>query len=100
MKRAMIFYGGWPGHDPELVANRFGRLLRAEDFEVEIYDTLDILADGDKLLSYDLIVPEWTQGEIGQQPVINLCNAVGHGVGLAGCQGEHCLRCGFAAGGD
>ena len=90
MKRAMIFHGGWPGHDPELVANRFGRLLRAEDFEVEIYDTLDILSDYGKLIAYDLIVPVWTQGEIEQQPIINLCNAVGHGVGLAGCHGGMC----------
>lgn len=89
-KRAMIFHGGWPGHDPELVANRFGRVLRGEKFEVEIYDTQEILDDFDKLRSYDLIIPIWTMGEIDPQRAINLCNAVGHGVGLAGCHGGMC----------
>ena len=90
MKKAMIFHGGWPGHDPELVANRFGRILREENFDVEIYDTQDILDDYDKLRDYDLIIPIWTMGDINDQYVINLCNAVGHGVGLAGCHGGMC----------
>ena len=31
MKKALIFQGGWDGHEPQLVAARFGRLLEAEE---------------------------------------------------------------------
>ena len=90
MKKSLIFQGGWPGHDPELVANRFAGILRNEGFEVDVFDTQKPLGDYEKLLTYDLIVPLWTMGEIGGQESINLCNAVGHGVGLAGCHGGMC----------
>lgn len=78
------------GHDPELVANRFAGILRREGFNVDVADNLECLNDYDRLISYDLIVPEYTQGEIEPQQAINLCNAVGHGVGLAGCHGGMC----------
>lgn len=90
MKKALIFQGGWAGHDPELVANRFAAILRESDFAVDVTDTLECLDDYEQLLAYDLIVPEYTQDEIEQQRAINLCNAVGHGVGLAGCHGGMC----------
>jgi len=90
MKKALIFHGGWPGHDPALVANRFAGILRNEGFEVEIYDTQDCLDDYDHLMTLDLIIPIWTMGEIEPQRAVNLCNAVGHGVGLAGCHGGMC----------
>jgi type 1 glutamine amidotransferase len=90
MKKALIFQGGWQGHDPELVANRFAGVLREAGFEVDVTESLDCLDDYEKLFSYDLIVPEYTQGEITQQQAINLANAVGHGVGLAGCHGGMC----------
>ena len=91
-KRAMIYWGGWPGHDPELVAHRFERILKNENFEVDVFEGLDILDDYDKLMTYDLIIPEYTQGSLpnGDQKELNLENAVGQGVGLAGCHGGMC----------
>lgn len=55
MKKALIFQGGWDGHEPKLTSKRFARLLEAEGFSVEISDTLDCLADINKLLGLDLI---------------------------------------------
>ena len=89
-KKALIFQGGWDGHDPRLVSARFGRILEAEGFEVEIYDTLDCLADREKLCGYDLIVPCWTGGEIPMEYTRNVSYAVGKGTGLAGCHGGMC----------
>ena len=43
MKKAWIIWGGWDGHEPQLVSNRFARILRAEGFEVEIFDDLSVL---------------------------------------------------------
>jgi len=38
MKKALIFRGGWDGHQPVQVSERFARLLRNEGFQVDIYD--------------------------------------------------------------
>ena len=89
-KKALIFQGGWDGHDPRLVSARFGRILEAEGFDVEIYDTLDCLADREKLCEYDLIVPCWTGGEIPMEYTRNVSYAVGKGTGMAGCHGGMC----------
>ena len=44
MKKALIFWGGWEGHEPQLVANRFKRLLEKNGFaQVEVFDNLDCL---------------------------------------------------------
>ncbi len=64
MKKALIFHGGWQGHEPKLVSKRFANLLKKEDFEVFVYDTLECLGDKDFLLSMDLIIPMWTQGDL------------------------------------
>jgi type 1 glutamine amidotransferase len=89
-KKALIFQGGWDGHEPKLVSARFGRILETEGFDVEIYDTLDCLADKEKLCEYDLIVPCWTGGEIPMEYTRNVSYAVGKGTGLAGCHGGMC----------
>lgn len=90
MKKALIFQGGWDGHEPTLTSKRFATLLESEGFSVEIFDTLDCLADASKLLELDLIVSCWTMGEIPNEYVVNLSKAIGSGVGLAGCHGGMC----------
>lgn len=90
MKKALIFQGGWDGHEPQLTSKRFARLLEKNGYECTISDTLDSLADLDELLKLDLIVACWTMGQIDNQYVINVAKAVGAGVGLAGCHGGMC----------
>jgi len=90
MKKALIFQGGWQGHEPALVAARFARLLEQNGYAAETYDSLDCLADADKLLTYDLIVPCWTQGTVEKETAQNVSRAVASGVGLAGCHGGMC----------
>lgn len=90
MKKALVFQGGWDGHEPTLTSKRFARLLETEGFSVEISDTLDCLADATKLLDLDLIVSCWTMGDIPHEYVVNLSKAIGSGVGLAGCHGGMC----------
>ncbi|MDF2803463.1 MAG: hypothetical protein K0S61_3366 [Anaerocolumna sp.] len=90
MKKALIFQGGWDGHEPVLVSNRFAEILRNNDYEVNIYDALDCLADVSELKKLDLIVSCWTMGEIDNQYVKNISEAIGEGVGLAGCHGGMC----------
>ena len=89
-KKALIVYGGWDGHEPKEVANIFRGILEKESFDVEMSDTLDAYKDVEKLKGLDLIVPHWTMGEIEQEYVNNISEAVMSGVGLAGCHGGMC----------
>lgn len=90
MKKALIVQGGWQGHEPKEVAAIFRGILEEEGFEVEVADTLEAFADGEKLRALDLIVPVWTMGEITKELVKNVSEAVQGGVGLAGCHGGMC----------
>ncbi len=90
MKKALIFQGGWDGHEPILVSKRFAELLKKNDYEVRIEDTLECLADVEALKQLDLIVACWTMDEIDHKYVINIAEAIGSGVGLAGCHGGMC----------
>ena len=58
MKKALIMYGGWIGHDPEGVADLFEGVLRKEGFAVDRAD--DLKAYESDLSGYDLLVPDWT----------------------------------------
>lgn len=90
MKKALVFQGGWDGHEPQLTSKRFSEMLKRNGFEVAISDTLDILADGEMLKTLDLIVACWTDGVLNNEYVKNISAAVGAGVGLAGCHGGMC----------
>lgn len=90
MKKALIFQGGWDGHEPKLVSARFAAILRKNSYEVTVTDTLDTLRDLDYLMSLDLIVPCWTMGEIPSECRKNVSLAVASGTGLAGCHGGMC----------
>ena len=88
MKRALIVWGGWHGHEPEEVAGILGGLLRDVNYEVEISDTLDIFLDEEKLERVDLIIPIWTMGTIEKEQLQPLLHAVKEGgTGIAGCHG-------------
>ena len=88
MKKALIFWGGWDGHEPKQVAEIFRKALAENDFEVEVSDTLDCLLDENKLMGLDLIVPEWTMGTIKKEQLKPLLKAVHEGgVGIAGVHG-------------
>lgn len=90
MKKALIFIGGWQGHEPDKVSARFGKMLEKNGFAVEICEGLDCLSDREKLLTYDLILPCFTMGEIPSACEENVLYAVSRGVGIAGCHGGMC----------
>jgi len=90
MKKAWIFEGGWDGHEPKLTSLRFAALLKKNNYETEIFDTLDPLCDLTAIDQLDLIVACWTMGEIKREYTENLAKAIGAGVGLAGCHGGMC----------
>lgn len=90
MKKALVFYGGWHGHEPEKVSARFKGMLEKNGFEVDIFEGVDCLANKEELLKYDLIVPCFTGGVLPRESEMNVSYAVSRGVGMAGCHGGMC----------
>ena len=88
--KAMVVWGGWDGHEPELVAKRVEKVLKNENFDVEVHDNLDAFLDVDYLKTLDLIYPLWTMGEIKGEQRGPVSQAVASGVGLAGNHGGIC----------
>jgi len=87
MKRALMVWGGWEGHEPKQCVDIFAPLLEESGFEVEIADTLDVYLDKDLMDSLSLIVPVWTMGTITPEQEKGLLDAVASGVGIAGWHG-------------
>ena len=87
--KAIVFWGGWDGHEPEQVAGVFSSLLSREGFAVEMYNNLQVLSRVD-WSQVDLIVPCWTMGEIPGDVLDAICSAVASGTGIAGCHGGMC----------
>lgn len=84
---AILFHGGWDGHQPDQCAQLLSQALRARGFSVEAFDHLGILDQADRLAAADLIVPIWTMGTITADQIQNLSAAVRSGVGLGGFHG-------------
>ncbi len=87
MKKALIVWGGWSGHEPKQCADLFAPILQAKGFAVEVADTLDVYLDQEKMASLSLIVPIWTMGTITREQERGLLEAVRSGVGIAGWHG-------------
>ena len=89
-KRALITWGGWPGHEPDKVAALFAEDLSAAGFAVEVTDSLACFDDRGALEALSLIMPIWTMSTIEAARTQNVADAVAAGVGLAGCHGGMC----------
>ena len=89
-KQALLLVGGWDGHEPELVSKRFATFLEEEGFTVRVEHSFEVLQDREYLFSLDLFVPVWTMGDLPSDQVGNLVDAIGSGVGIAGCHGGMC----------
>ena len=90
MKKALIFYGGWDGHEPKLVSARFQRLLEKHGYTVDREEGVECLSDREALLQYDLLVPCVTMSTLPREYEKNVSYAVSRGVGMAGCHGGMC----------
>ncbi|MFO7822031.1 MAG: ThuA domain-containing protein, partial [Lentisphaeria bacterium] len=87
MKKALMVWGGWEGHEPKQCVDIIAPVLREEGFEVEIADTLDVYLDEAKMSALSLVVPAWTMGEITGEQSKGLRDAVHSGVGIGGWHG-------------
>ncbi|MFS8145965.1 hypothetical protein ATY78_24030 [Rhizobium sp. R635] len=86
MKKAIIVWGGWQGHEPEQCAGIVGNLLREDGFAVEVTGDLGIFASP-QLAKADLLVPVITGEALEKAHAEALVEAVRGGLGLAGHHG-------------
>jgi len=90
LRKALIVYGGWKGHQPDQLAALFKSILDDEGFTVEMSQTLESFNDEAALKELDLIIPIWTMGELTSEQCSAVTNAVASGVGIAGNHGGMC----------
>ena len=89
MRKALIVWGGWPGHDPDLCASIYREWLKKEGFEVRIETETAAFLDP-ALMDYSLIVPIYTMAKIEKPEALHLCEVIKSGVGLVGHHGGMC----------
>lgn len=89
-KRALIFYGGWDGHEPDATSKRFADILEGHGYEVDRVPDMDVLTDAARMATYDLIVPVYTMSTITREQEAGLLEAVRNGAGLGGWHGGMC----------
>lgn len=89
MRKAMIVWGGWDGHEPDQCAEIYKNWLTEDGFDVRVESETKAFADPE-IKDYSLIVPVFTMSKIEPEEEKNLCAAVESGVGLAGHHGGMC----------
>ena len=75
MRKALIVWGGWAGHEPEKGARIVEGMLLEDGFEVEVTSDYQALGRPD-LRELSLIVPVITSDKIAREPIDNLVAAV------------------------
>jgi hypothetical protein len=89
MREALIVWGGWSGHEPELGAGIVRGMLETEGFKVYVENTTEAFADP-AIRDMSLIVPIYTMSKIEKEELANLTAAIEGGVGLGGYHGGMC----------
>jgi type 1 glutamine amidotransferase len=86
MRKALVVWGGWQGHEPEQCADIVADLLREDDFTVEVTGDLGVFGSP-TLAKADLLVPIITGETLEKPHAAALVEAVRGGLGLAGHHG-------------
>lgn len=87
MKKAIMVWGGWEGHEPKQCVDVFAPLLQAAGYDVEISDTLDAYLNAEKMKTYDLISQVVTMSTITYEQRRGLLDAIHAGAGFGGWHG-------------
>src|SRR3954471_23189943 len=61
-RQALVVRGGWEGHSPVAATERFIPFLEEHGYAVEVHESPEVYADGEKLAATDLVVQCYTQG--------------------------------------
>ncbi len=86
MRKAIVVWGGWKGHEPEECAGVVGDILRKNGFSTEVTGDLGIFGSPD-IAKADLLVPIITGEKLEKAHADALVEAVRGGLGLGGPHG-------------
>jgi uncharacterized protein len=88
-KEALIYYGGWEGHKPEITTLIVTDWLLKQNFNVAAVnlDKNPELLNSESLTDFDLIVPNCTMSQLTADKLLGLANAIKTGTGFAGFHG-------------
>lgn len=86
MRKAIVVWGGWKGHEPEECAGIVGDMLRRDGFSTEVTGDLGIFGSPD-IGKADLLVPIITGEKLEKAHADALVEAVRGGLGLGGPHG-------------
>lgn len=89
-QRALVLWGGYPGHQPKEAVERFVPFLGDAGFEVIVEDSLDVYADVSVMSSLAVILQNWATGDLTAEQFSGLSAAVRSGTGLVGWHGGLC----------
>lgn len=84
MAKALIVSGGWDGHKPFEVADILTEKLNSLGVSVKNSRDLD---DFKRSSEFDVVIPNWTMGEVQHDQIEPLLQAVEAGIGVAGIHG-------------
>jgi uncharacterized protein len=87
MKKALVCWGGWDGHEPRQTTEVFLPFLASQGYDVRVEDNMAAYADEEYMKSVDLIVPCFTMAGIEGPQEQGLLSAVRNGAGIAGWHG-------------
>ena len=85
--KKVVYVWGGRLHQPEKTVDLFVPWLRSEGAIVEIFNTLEVYADASVMEQADLIIQQWTMGEMTKNQSKGLQNAILNGTGMAGWHG-------------
>lgn len=89
-ERALVLWGGYPGHQPKEAVDRFIPFLRRAGFDVTVANDLAVYADDSVMNGITLILQNWTTGDLTAEQFRGLSRAVQAGAGLLGWHGGLC----------
>jgi len=87
MKKSLMVWGGWEGHEPRQCVALFAPLMEAAGYSVEISDSLDVYLHADRMRQYAVITQVYTMSTITPEQEKGLLTALENGVGFAGWHG-------------
>jgi uncharacterized protein len=90
VERALVLWGGYPGHQPKEAVERFIPFLDKAGFDVVVADDLAVYADAGLMSGLTLILQNWTTGDLTLDQFHGLSDAVRAGAGLVGWHGGLC----------
>ena len=83
----MVYVWGGRLHQPEKTVDLFVPWLKSEGAIVEVFNTLEVYADLAVMEQADLIIQQWTMGEMTEKQSKGLQKAILNGTGMAGWHG-------------